>query len=158
MLLACGLCPPGLRPLIPMADQRQRDTEPMPSRGKKRASSSSHNVVPPFLQPTQHAPPPLSSQRASFQIPSIPSQTTTQSQIQRNHPSKVAIPRLRRDSDVGSGVTSLKGGDKHRVSHACEPCRHRKTKCSGERPVCKHCEDFKITCAYADGKRDRVKK
>jgi len=49
-------------------------------------------------------------------------------------------------------------GDKHRVSHACEPCRHRKTKCSGERPVCKHCEDFRINCVYTDGKRDRTKK
>ncbi|KAI4177125.1 MAG: hypothetical protein LQ343_000607 [Gyalolechia ehrenbergii] len=48
--------------------------------------------------------------------------------------------------------------NKHRVSHACEPCRQRKTKCSGERPVCKHCEDFKITCIYADGKRDRTKR
>lgn len=26
------------------------------------------------------------------------------------------------------------------------------------RPVCKHCQDFKLTCVYADGKRDRFKK
>ena len=44
------------------------------------------------------------------------------------------------------------------MTHACEPCRHRKTKCSGERPTCRHCQDFKIACYYADGKRDRVKK
>lgn len=29
--------------------------------------------------------------------------------------------------------------------------------CSGERPQCEHCQDFKISCYYADGKRDRAK-
>lgn len=71
---------------------------------------------------------------------------------------KVAIPRLRRDSDGQSYTAMSAAGDKNRVSHACEPCRHRKTKCSGERPTCKHCEDFKLVCNYADGKRDRTKK
>ncbi|RMZ82279.1 hypothetical protein DV738_g1858, partial [Chaetothyriales sp. CBS 135597] len=73
---------------------------------------------------------------------------------------KVAIPRLKRSAgsatEVG-GVRTSTGG-RHRVNHACEPCRHRKTKCSGERPECRHCQDFKISCYYADGKRDRVKK
>ncbi|KIW73231.1 hypothetical protein PV04_01365 [Phialophora macrospora] len=72
-------------------------------------------------------------------------------------PAKVAIPRLKRSIDASSEDAARSGG-RHRVNHACEPCRHRKTKCSGERPVCRHCQDFKITCFYADGKRDRVKK
>ncbi|EXJ64334.1 hypothetical protein A1O7_00670 [Cladophialophora yegresii CBS 114405] len=72
-------------------------------------------------------------------------------------PAKVAIPRLKRSIDA-SGEDAARSGGRHRVNHACEPCRHRKTKCSGERPVCRHCQDFKITCFYADGKRDRVKK
>ena len=48
---------------------------------------------------------------------------------------KVPIPRLRRgsksreDSFSGSVIGSLADG-KHRVSHACEPCRQRKTKVS----------------------------
>lgn len=67
---------------------------------------------------------------------------------------KVAIPRLPRDTDS----SSVNQTEKSRVNHACEPCRQRKTKCSGERPVCKHCEEFQITCFYADGKRDRNKK
>ena len=70
---------------------------------------------------------------------------------------KVAIPRLKRSEGSVGDVGSRTGG-RHRVTHACEPCRHRKTKCSGERPVCRHCQDFKITCYYADGKRDRAKK
>ncbi|KAI9879214.1 MAG: hypothetical protein M1830_009215 [Pleopsidium flavum] len=144
-----------------MADSRQRhglNGAPMLSRGKKRASSSSQTVSKPFLQPTQHPPPPITNPGAAFQIPPLPPQATLHSQTQPGQTPKIAIPRLRRDSDAGSGLGTSKGGDKHRVSHACEPCRHRKTKCSGERPICKHCEDFKITCIYADGKRDRVKK
>lgn len=70
---------------------------------------------------------------------------------------KVAIPRLQQkeDSPTGSGT---KSGGRHRVMHACQPCRSRKTKCSGEKPTCKHCQDFKVICLYADGKRDRAKK
>lgn len=41
---------------------------------------------------------------------------------------RVAIPRLPQLSgDDGSG-SPAGCGDKHRVSHACEPCRQRKTK------------------------------
>lgn len=72
---------------------------------------------------------------------------------------KMPIPRLRRNTD-GPPTSEASGmlDAKNRVSHACEPCRHRKTKCSGERPVCRHCQDFKIECNYADGKRDRTKR
>ena len=105
------------------------------------------------LLPTQHPPPPILSPRSSFHIPagrdhSRPASLAT----------KVAIPRLPRPSATTSPIGSVRTGDKHRVTHACEPCRQRKTKCSGEQPSCKHCDDFKITCTYADGKRDRVKK
>lgn len=71
---------------------------------------------------------------------------------------KIAIPRLRRYSGNATTAVASFSGDKHRVSHACEPCRQRKTKCSGERPTCKHCSDCKINCEYADGKRLRTQK
>lgn len=70
---------------------------------------------------------------------------------------KVAIPRLPQKGDSAAGSGSKSGG-RHRVMHACVPCRSRKTKCSGEKPACKHCQDFKVICVYADGKRDRAKK
>ena len=71
---------------------------------------------------------------------------------------KVAIPRLRRGSEDQTISRIATIGDKHRVTHACEPCRQRKTKCSGDRPICQHCQDFKLPCIYADGKRDRTRK
>lgn len=47
--------------------------------------------------------------------------------------------------------------NQHRVSHACEACRHRKTKCSGERPVCAHCQSYSIACSYAQNKREKTR-
>ena len=92
---------------------------------------------------------------SKFHQPQSP--PTTISDTRSAKAAKVAIPRLKAKPDVAGDGTTRSGG-RHRVNHACEPCRHRKTKCSGERPVCRHCQDFKIDCYYADGKRDRAKK
>ncbi len=119
---------------------------PQPNPLSKRAS----RAVSPKRQPA----PPLQGPIDAFQAPQQPQPSALSYQQQQQPGGKVAIPRLRRDSNFSSAPTA----EKHRVAHACEPCRQRKTKCSGERPVCKHCEDFKITCVYADGKRDRTKK
>lgn len=35
-----------------------------------------------------------------------------------------------------------------RTSHACEPCRERKTKCDGERPSCRRCLHTGASCHY----------
>lgn len=89
-----------------------------------------------------------------FRVPQSPRSAIGEAQAKQ---AKVAIPRLKRSIDAQDEGSTRSGG-RHRVNHACEPCRHRKTKCSGERPICRHCQDFKIVCFYADGKRDRVKK
>ena len=101
----------------------------------------------------QQAPSSRLGQSEAFQLPSLPQQIRAKYQPSPSA-AKIAIPRLRRDSDNPPAPAA----EKHRVSHACEPCRQRKTKCSGKRPVCQHCEEMKITCLYADGKRDRTKK
>ncbi|EXJ85613.1 hypothetical protein A1O1_05979 [Capronia coronata CBS 617.96] len=104
---------------------------------------------------TTTAPTPSSpAQRSHFRIPQSPLSAGGDA---ASRAAKVPIPRLKRSMDADSQDAPRSGG-RHRVNHACEPCRHRKTKCSGERPVCRHCQDFKINCFYADGKRDRVKK
>jgi hypothetical protein len=89
-----------------------------------------------------------------FRVPQSP--RSTPSDGHRPKVAKIAIPRLKKPAGTASNPARLSG--RHRVNHACEPCRQRKTKCSGERPVCAHCQDFKIACFYADGKRDRAKK
>ncbi|KAL8802281.1 MAG: hypothetical protein Q9182_003933, partial [Xanthomendoza sp. 2 TL-2023] len=115
--------------------------------------------------PSKRKEPSTSSiETAARSVPPLqPSEDSNQSPFGSQHGSpqhagKMPIPRLKRNIDGPSTSGSANSSDnKHRVSHACEPCRQRKTKCSGERPICKHCEDFKITCLYEDGKRDRTK-
>ncbi|OAT13143.1 C6 transcription factor [Blastomyces gilchristii SLH14081] len=68
--------------------------------------------------------------------------------------SKIAIPRLRRPGQNQPSPAS----ERHRVSHACDPCRKRKSKCDGLRPVCSRCRDQEIACAYLDGKREKMKR
>ena len=104
-------------------------------------------------QPTQVSTLSNQSRPKPFQSSTIPP-SSPQPRQQQPSAAKIAIPRLRRES-IMSQPPSV---EKHRVAHACEPCRQRKSKCSGERPICKHCQDFKISCVYADGKRDRTKK
>lgn len=148
------------------AQQPQRRVEPMrdSSASQGQASRSQSLSQPPVLSietPERSLPPPSTSQTPRspaptplFRIPQSPRSAVSDSALRA---AKVAIPRLKRIIDADGGEAQRSGG-RHRVNHACEPCRHRKTKCSGERPVCRHCQDFKITCFYADGKRDRVKK
>lgn len=124
----------------------------VPTRGVATSSSTPQ---------TPHTPTDRSSAAATqFRVPQSPHESAGGMSQSQGEPSskaaKVAIPRLKRSLD--SGDSNAKGNNRHRVTHACEPCRHRKTKCSGERPTCRHCQDFKIACYYADGKRDRVKK
>ncbi|KAA6409416.1 MAG: hypothetical protein FRX48_06969 [Lasallia pustulata] len=144
-----------------MADRRPKNMRYAAGQSSSSAKRRAPDELPSGpLQPTQHPPPPSQSPRMafeSFQKPALPQQSRIGTHEQQRQGAKMAIPRLRRDSD-GVSAAGSSVADKHRVSHACEPCRHRKTKCSGDQPSCKHCEDFKITCTYADGKRDRVKR
>jgi hypothetical protein len=63
---------------------------------------------------------------------------------------KVAIPRL-------AGSDTLIHG-RRRSARACEPCRQRKIKCDGVRPLCGQCEYNSHTCSYEDVKRVRDQK
>ncbi|GLB05261.1 hypothetical protein AtubIFM57258_011299 [Aspergillus tubingensis] len=62
--------------------------------------------------------------------------------------SKVAIPRQR--SAAAPRYT-------RRVPLACESCRQRKTKCSGDTPVCRQCKELRISCRYPISWRERTK-
>lgn len=62
---------------------------------------------------------------------------------------KVPIPRQR---------SIFESRYSRRVPKACLSCRQRKTKCSGDVPVCQQCRGLKIYCKYSDGMRDRVKR
>ncbi|CZT08259.1 related to C6 transcription factor [Rhynchosporium graminicola] len=45
-----------------------------------------------------------------------------------------------------------------RIRQACDPCRRKKSRCPGEKPVCSHCARLQQNCYYADERpeNDRV--
>ncbi|KAL4738926.1 hypothetical protein BDV11DRAFT_215602 [Aspergillus similis] len=45
-------------------------------------------------------------------------------------------------------MDSLQKGNLKRIRQACSNCRRRKTKCSGDRPICFHCHRNKHSCVY----------
>jgi hypothetical protein len=61
---------------------------------------------------------------------------------------KVAIPRQR--SNAAPRYS-------RRVPRACETCRARKTKCSGDTPICRQCKELRVTCRYPVSWRERTK-
>ncbi|KAJ5722541.1 hypothetical protein N7488_000576 [Penicillium malachiteum] len=75
--------------------------------------------------------------------------TATSVAESRNSNAKVAIPRHR----VGVAPRYNR-----RVPRACESCRQRKTKCSGDTPVCRQCRELRATCNYPVGWKERTKK
>ncbi|KAL4979299.1 fungal-specific transcription factor domain-containing protein [Aspergillus desertorum] len=60
---------------------------------------------------------------------------------------KVAIPRQRSTAPRYS----------RRVRLACETCRMRKTKCSGDTPICRQCLELRVECRYPVSWRERTK-
>lgn len=70
------------------------------------------------------------------------------------HAGKRAIPRLPENSDM---ISPSRYHRRH-VTRACEACRQRKTKCSGERSGCRNCKENGVLCCYTDGKREKSKR
>jgi hypothetical protein len=62
---------------------------------------------------------------------------------------KIAIPRQRKNTTPRYN---------RRVPRACESCRLRKTKCSGNIPVCRQCQVSKETCHYPLRSTERMKR
>ncbi len=70
----------------------------------------------------------------------------------------IPIPRISWTAASGPTLGNATGARSSRVNQACEPCRQRKSKCDGERPVCKQCHALSMECYYRDGKKDNGKK
>ncbi|KAH7108836.1 hypothetical protein B0J11DRAFT_239816 [Dendryphion nanum] len=66
---------------------------------------------------------------------------------------KVAIPRLSKNKD---GIFPDNRYPKPRVRKACDNCRKRKVRCSGEQPQCNNCEKQDMHCTYPRARKDRL--
>ncbi|OJJ45707.1 hypothetical protein ASPZODRAFT_512952 [Penicilliopsis zonata CBS 506.65] len=75
---------------------------------------------------------------------------------ERLSPKKMAIPRLAEGAEAAFSAP----GRFHRrhVRRACESCRQRKTKCTGDKSGCRNCREAGIICCYTDGKREKSKR
>lgn len=62
---------------------------------------------------------------------------------------KVPIPRLR---------SSIAPRNQGRIPRACERCRQRKAKCSGDSPTCQQCEALSLTCVYTMASKEQIKR
>ncbi|KAI3058356.1 transcriptional regulator family: Fungal Specific TF [Aspergillus niger] len=80
---------------------------------------------------------------SSYPDPSSSSLLSSSREI-RGPVGKVAIPRI----TCASNQSQVR-----RCARACGPCRQRKTKCDGNKPVCRPCVDHNVSCFYADVKR-----
>ncbi|RAL00137.1 uncharacterized protein BO80DRAFT_383878 [Aspergillus ibericus CBS 121593] len=81
--------------------------------------------------------------------PSQPGSPGPQSEAAGLTTGKVLIPRVRSRMLANSQI---------RTARACDPCRHRKAKCNGGRPICSQCERLGIECLYTEQKRTQEKK
>jgi hypothetical protein len=80
---------------------------------------------------------------------STPTLASSQS-VQNMSKAKVAIPRQPPNNHAPRY--------NRRVPRACESCRQRKTKCSGDTPICRQCRELRVNCHYPVGWRERMKK
>lgn len=75
---------------------------------------------------------------------------------ERLNSKKMAIPRLPEGAEAA--FTSPGRFHRRHVRRACESCRQRKTKCTGDKSGCRNCREAGIICCYTDGKREKSKR
>ncbi|KAL4754103.1 hypothetical protein BDW72DRAFT_158463 [Aspergillus terricola var. indicus] len=118
----------------PQSDAGRRNGQP-----SLQPQSNSHpNIVP------VSKPPSLPG--VSLQIPRGPPHSAVTTG-KKHMSSKVAIPRQKSAAPRYS----------RRVPLACETCRMRKTKCSGDTPICRQCLELRVECRYPVSWRERTK-
>ncbi|PYH88298.1 hypothetical protein BO71DRAFT_468670 [Aspergillus ellipticus CBS 707.79] len=69
---------------------------------------------------------------------------------------KIPLPRLA--EGMKSSLASQTRAHRRHVARACESCRQRKTKCTGDSSGCRNCREGGIICCYTDGKREKSKR
>lgn len=104
---------------------------------------------------------------SNLPIPKLPGTTTPRSSqsrspqwLQRPHFQAFQLP-MRRTVEGGKVAiprqpTTSTPRYSRRVPRACESCRQRKTKCSGDTPVCRQCMELRISCSYPVSWRERT--
>ncbi|CAG7991253.1 unnamed protein product [Penicillium olsonii] len=120
-----------------------KETPIQPSQEEKPQSQLPIHQLAPDSALVSSRPPSLAGSASTLGARRTASTSTLTNQT------KVAIPRQR------AGIAQRYN---RRVPRACESCRARKTKCSGDTPVCRQCRELRATCNYPQGWREKTKK
>ncbi|THH16635.1 hypothetical protein EW146_g4037 [Bondarzewia mesenterica] len=122
-------------------------------------SKSSHTPVSSLEYPFYHA-------LDSMQAPAHPAPLGWPGNVEDNFisahhdpPAASAYPRrLSLTEALGPSPFSRSATPaRQRTEQACQKCRERKTKCSGNRPVCQRCASRGLLCKYAENEKSRVR-
>ncbi|CAG8484055.1 9397_t:CDS:2 [Ambispora leptoticha] len=82
------------------------------------------------------------------QSPTSQSITDSSSMISNTSPSSPS-------SVGGGGEDTTKAVKRKRLTQACDACRKKKVKCSGEKPSCQNCQRLKVACTYIPSTKKR---
>ncbi|KAL6171730.1 hypothetical protein ACJQWK_02736 [Exserohilum turcicum] len=110
-------------------------------------------------------PPPLLSPGRPYPLPPNPHRGLTllcawPHSLRMAHPlpaPKVAIPRIGPFAPPQDRSSSTGKPKPPRTDRACDSCRKRKIRCSGEQPHCQSCLNQLHPCVYPQARKDRLK-
>ncbi|CAG8435611.1 3702_t:CDS:2 [Ambispora gerdemannii] len=92
---------------------------------------------------------------SNLTIPNLPHSPTSQSITDSSSLISNASPSSP-SSVSGGGEDNTKTPTKRkRLTQACDACRKKKVKCSGEKPSCQNCQRLKVACTYIPSTKKR---
>jgi hypothetical protein len=60
------------------------------------------------------------------------------------------MPPIKRPASPGEDSPGIMPQGIKRSRQACDPCRRKKSRCTGEKPVCATCRRLKQECSYKE--------
>lgn len=93
--------------------------------------------------------PPASARRPSIQTTVFKQENFDASSPEEHKPQRT--PSYEAESDTSSDQAGRARKKAEPVKSACVQCQKRKTKCSGQRPVCRFCSDRNLECSWDIG-------
>ena len=132
---------------IPTAFFQEKKDGTIPARNEMplQQSERDFNIIPTSDVPALPGTALSSSQPTATPRAKLTHNVSGKKQLINN--GKVAIPRQR---------ANMAPRYSRRVPRACQSCRQRKTKCSGDTPVCRQCKELRINCGYPVSWRERT--
>ncbi|PIL24286.1 transcription factor [Ganoderma sinense ZZ0214-1] len=138
-----GPQPPQLHPQAATSVMRQQDLAAYPTQFFHPQAAYQHQLLVPVLVQSQ-SPSPTTTR---------PTQPTTGAPEHKDPFVYVQPPSDALNTERGRELYRRPPKTRIRVAQACEPCRRRKSKCTGAKPKCKRCDKKNLECVYIEDHR-----